>query len=82
MESKARAQKVALNLSIAHDMKGPKGDLHLRQPGAKNFLAVVWWSNRTTQKSKASAHGGDVRQYDRPSRHCSGYSNTISATTT
>ena len=33
-EGKARAQKDALNLSIAHAMKGPK---HLRKPGTYNF---------------------------------------------
>ena len=52
-EGKAREQKGTLNLSIAHVTKGHKGDLHLRQPGTENFLAVVWWSNRTTLKSKA-----------------------------
>ena len=36
-EGKARVQKGALNLSIAHAMKGPKGE----QPGAENFLTVV-----------------------------------------
>ena len=37
---------------------GPKKDLHLRQPGAKNFLAVVWWSNRTTQPRRVVGMSG------------------------